>query len=229
MTSKNRVYFPIDENLSLICLASSKTGIVLPLDQFGYPNVHFTVYIKDMKTKQGYQKISLHLKDQKADKIIAEYLIEFDEEIIKKKYAEKITKWIKSWISIVKKYIVKADTLNDRIICYDCYINDNFSGYSLHRRDKAIESYKDMFDKIKNIKYQQFQECNNSNHRLLMDLNTGTILYKSVGGIFKYSNSDEMLAELDVIFSDTFSDELKILELVKVNFSRALEKYKVIK
>lgn len=225
--SKNKVYFPKDERLNLFCISSSKHGLVIPLAQFGYPAIHLTFYIKEMQNKQGFQKLSIHLSDHQSGTILKEYFLEFNEKLIKKHYSEKFKNFIDKYLTVLKKHIIEAKNLqNKKIECYDCFIQ-KFKQYKVHKKEIAKQSYKQMIKDLEKIHKVVFEPCSDSKHRLLIDLNTGKIYFRSVAGVFKYSSATKMMKELDSIFKETFPDEIDWMDNLHKEFKKVLKEYKI--
>jgi len=225
--SKNKIYFPKDERFNLFCISSSKNGLVIPFAQFGYPTIHLTFYIKEMQNKKGFQKLSIHLSDHYNGKIIKEYFLEFNDELIQKHYSEKFKVFVEKYLLILKKYIIEQKNLqNKKLECYDCFIQ-KFKQYEVHKKEIAKKSYKQMIKDIKEIHSYNFPPCSESKHRLLIDLNTGKIYFKSIAGVFKYSSTTKMMKELDSIFKETFPEEISWMNKLNKDFRKILKEYKV--
>jgi hypothetical protein len=222
-----KVYFPKDERFNLFCISSSKNGLVIPLAQFGYPDIHLTFYIKEMQNKESFQKLSIHLSDQQKGIILKEYLLEFNEELIKKHYSEKFKLFVDKYLSVLKKYIVEAKNLQKKKLeCYDCFTK-KFSQYNVHKKEAAKQAYKQMIKDIKKIYKYNFEPCSDPTHKLLIDLNTGKIYFKSTAGVFRYSSTTKMIKELDSVFKEVFPDEIKWIDNLNKDFKKILKKYKL--
>lgn len=222
-----KVYFPKDERFDLFCISSSKQGLVIPLDPFGYPAVHLTFYIKEMQTKKGFQKLSIHLSDHLNSKIIKECCLEFNEKLIKKRYSEKFELFVDKHLSVLKNYIVEEKNLQKKKLeCYDCFTK-RFDQYKIHKKKVAKQSYKAMIKYLKNIDKHKFKPCTDHRHKLLIDVNTGKIYMKTMAGVFKYSNTTKMMKELNLIFKEVFPEEIRWMDQLKKDFRNVLKEYKV--
>lgn len=229
MTKKKKIYFPKDERFNLCCISSSSTGLVIPLAPFGYPDIHLTACIRDMKTKEGVQKLNIHLTNHQTGKLIKKLCyLEFNEELIKQHYSEKFQQFVDMYLSIMQKYVVEEKNLkNKKLGCYDCFAKKQRSCYPVHKKELAKKSYKLMIDDLKNISKHKFEPCLDPKHRLLMDLNTGKIYMKSITGVLKYSSMSKMMKELRSVYKEIFSDELKRITELDKEFKEALKEYRV--
>jgi len=226
--SKNKIYFPKDDRFTLFCISSSSTGLVIPLAPFGYPDIHLTAYIRNMQTKEGFQKVSIHLKNHQTGEIIEERFLEFNEELLKKHYSKKFEMFVEKYLSIISKYIVEEKNLkNKKFTCYDCFIKKQISSYPMHKRKMAIKSYKQIMNDLKNIHEHDVEPCSNSKHRLLIDLNTGKIYMKSIEGVLKYSSTSKMMNELGSVYKEIFSEEIEWMDMLDRDFKKALKEYRV--
>jgi hypothetical protein len=225
--SKNKVYFPKDERFNLFCISSSSTGLVIPLAPFGYPDIHLTIYIKDMENKIGFRKLSIHLSNHQTGKIVKECCLEFNEELLNQQYSEKFKQFSDRYLSILQRYIVEEKNLqNKKLVCYDCF-NKQFSQYKLHKKELAKQSYKQMIKDLKNIPKYKSEPCFDSKHRLLIDLKTGKIYMKGTVGVLKYSSTSKMLKELDSVFKEVFPEEISWFDKLFKDFKKVLKEYKV--
>lgn len=229
MSKKNKIYFPKDERLNLCSISSSSTGLIIPLAPFGYPAIHLTAYIKDMQNKKGFQKVGIHLKNHQTGEIIETRYLEFNDELLKQQYSEKFEQFVDKYLSIIQKYFVEEKNLkNKKLVCYDCFTEKQRSSYSLHKKELAKSSFKQMIEDMKNISKHKFEPCSDSKHRLLIDLSTRKIYMKSISGVLKYSSTSKMMRELDSIFKEIFPDELNWLDELEKDFKKALKGYRVI-
>jgi hypothetical protein len=232
--SRNKFYLQnkfFDENsTNFFSIASSKEGIVIPLNYFNYDNTHLTIYKKKMKNKEGYEKISIHLT--KNNKIIYENIFEINEEELNKNILNKLLIFLIKYKKLVDKYKINEDyLLKNDIYCFKCFIELEGINFNKDFRTKKLakESYNKLLNLSKNKKkYPHFTKCNKPKHSLLSQKidNNYKLFQKTPFGVIDLSN-DIFYKKIDFLFEKIFHEETsKAKELMEI-FKQKLEECKL--
>jgi len=224
-----KIYLPKNENFNdFFSIALSTDGWVIPLNYFNYPNMYITIYIKNIESKKGWKKLSIHLT--KDDKSLEEFYLEWNEKDpkLKEKYLNKSIRFINEYSKIFEKYNLNTQDFNKKnIICYDCLLKQK--PLELDTKSKAKKAFNSLVEEIKNERffYPNFTECLNSKHNILMNIETGQMYRKTSFGLFTFSNTEKFMKEFEKIIEDVFYEEIEWCENTINQLSKTLERYKL--
>lgn len=225
----NKVYFPKNESFNeFFSFAVSTNGWVIPLNYFDYPNIHITIYVKEMENKKDWKKLSIHIT--KDNKIIDEFYLEWNEKDpkLEEKYLKKSIKFMNEYSKIFEKYKITTQKIDEKnIICYDCLYKQK--PLQLDTKSRAKKAFNSLIERIKNerLNYPNYKECQNNKHNVLMNIETGQMYRQTSFGLFTFSNTEKFIEEFGNIIEKVFSDEFKWLEEVKNKLSKTLDRYKL--
>lgn len=224
----DKLYFPVDENFNLFCLSSSSTGLVIPLGPFGYPSTHLTIYMRDVVSKEGFQKLVIHITHELTGEKIIESYVEFNKEMTKRYFEEKFHKYLLEIVEIMKECVVKEEVLRSKKLhCYDCMLS-KFGSLNLSTRKAAAKSFIAFKEKIPLAQLSPIFPCSNPDHHLLIDMKSGDMFMKTRFGVTIYKDkSDHIFKKIEAAIQKIFPEEIAWMDKIHSEFSIALEPYKI--
>jgi hypothetical protein len=221
---KDKVYFPKDDKLNLFSVASAKEGIIIPLIYWGYPQRHVTLYVKDMNTKPGYQKVNIHLTNENNNKRILELNYEFPKDALNPNNQKFIEELRRIFQESFNKFYTNE---NKRFVCIECFLKDKFIPGCTEDQEKARQFYNDLIKNSKNLKKEDFdinKECTENKHCLFYDLKEEALYIRYLQGFVTYSDNDLFLKKVEALFKEQFSPLANGINTVFKSIKKALRK-----
>lgn len=216
-----KFYLPRNDELNLFKIRTSDNAIIIPLNYFGYPNLHVTLYIKDLP---GDKRIfDVHLTNEKESKTIYNNFLEINISETEKLIQNKLFEMNNDFIDLVKDHKLKAvDKRN--LFCLNCFVEDNQKfPEKLNNKNYASEFYSGIINKTIKFDIEELKKCKNCNnpkHDTFLDDQFKNMYMKNALGLFTFKDQVDFSTKLMEIIKKNFQEEInslnKIIEEIKL-------------
>jgi len=212
----NKVYFPKNEK-ELFIICGSKDGLVIPLRDFGYPNIHITFYIKQNKINKKIKQINIHLTDEISGLRLYEKNADLDEENIKICFSN-CFKELKNVVSFYQRKFKKISYSSKNLFCTECVGKNLIPNLDMKTREKAKKSYINLFNFLGNIDDSFFinnvVNCNDNKHIIFYDILTKRTYYRICDSFVTQKDANKYTQALENVFNKEFSKALSIVDKI---------------
>jgi hypothetical protein len=221
-----KIYLPQDTG-ELFSICSSREGFVVPLVNFGYPDLHITFYIKDVEGKLENYKLNIHITNEKSKEFIFGKELVFNKEELEKnlgKKLEEVKKLTEEYYNRLKYKKISKEGL----VCIDCFIEDNIKpNIKIENREDATKTYA-LMQKDWLIRYNQYPLCDKRNHKRIYDPFSKKEYYKFLGFITPWEDIENYSKDFQKIFVKEMIKISEIMEEWTNEFKKKLKEIKTI-
>jgi len=112
---------PKDEQ-ELFSIINSKEGLVIPLTNFGYPDMHITFFSKEIEP--NLILFNVHIKDELSNELIVNKSIKYHPEELDEWLNKKNNRLREVFFYYFKKWD-KKQTDSKNLVCVNCFIEKN--------------------------------------------------------------------------------------------------------
>ena len=201
------------KELFIIC--GSKDGLVIPLCDFGYPNIHLTSYIKQNKINKKINLINIHLTDEISGLKLYEKNMYLNEENIKKCFSN-CFKELKKVVNFYEIKFKKISYSSKNLFCTECVGKNLIPTLDMKTREKAKKSYRNLFNLLGNINDSFFinnvGKCNDKKHIIFYDILTKKTYYRICGNFVTQKDANKYTRAMENVFNKNLSEALSIVD-----------------
>jgi CRISPR/Cas system-associated exonuclease Cas4 (RecB family) len=213
MGRKNKLYFPKDEEFkNMFVIASTKEGLIISLNDFGYNGLHLTIFVKELNSEKSL--LNIHLtKEGKNKKYLDQISFEFNNKELEArliKRLESIKPNLEKWILNLKNNSIEKP---QKAFCINCFINEkfDFDDNVIHSREKSSEFWNKMINEGERdlLEYIPKTSCSIKGHQSYFNPETGEDYFKIAGYFIEEERWSILQREFLDIFEDNFKEELE--------------------
>ncbi len=223
---KNKIYFPKDDDMNIFSAVQSKDGLVIPLSYWGYPNIHVTIFSREIKRRPGWNKFSVHLKRNGDSSNFYEFYQEFDKNKFNQKNKRLEEEIKKIFTDFLRKY---SGDLPENSICLDCAIKEMFKGANkkIKNKEDAQKFYRDLIKRSKNLDEfeNKFKRCNKPGHYLFYNNKKKTLYVKYPSGYVSYLDNKKLEKNLVNLLKQNFTNIFNNFKNIIKDAKKALRRY----
>ncbi len=211
----SKIYLPKDEK-ELFSVASSKDGLVVPLVNFGYPNIHVTIFLRELDKDLLF---NVHIKDEISKEMIVNKEIRFNPKILKNQLNEKIKKLREVYFYYSKKWDKQKVNTKD-FVCLDCFIKQKMLFLPPINKRKNAQKFYESLPKLIEDRHvlNSCPICNKPKHSLLYNIEKDEIYYRIAGNIITQKESDEYVIAMQAVFEEGFDKLSPFFDSLKKEF-----------
>ena len=216
----SKIYFPKDEK-ELFSVARSNDGLVIPLVNFGYPNMHATVFLREIE--KDLLLFNVHIKYDISEKMIVSKSIKFNPKILKNQLNEKIKKLREVCFYYFKKWDKQKVNTKD-FVCLDCFIKKKMLSLPpINKRKNAQKFYESLPKLIEDRDILSYPICNKPKHSFLYNIKKDEIYYRIANHIITQKESDEYVFSMESVFKEEFEKFSKFLDSIIKDFHKYIK------
>ncbi|MCF7910547.1 hypothetical protein K9L16_02640 [Candidatus Pacearchaeota archaeon] len=216
-----KFYIPKDDDLNLFKVRTSDNAIIIPLDYFGYPNLHITLYVKELP--EDKRLFDVHITKEKENTPIYNNHLEINVSETEKLIQNKLIEMNEDFVNLIKEHKAKSISKHN-LLCLDCFVRDNQKfTEKINNKNFALEFYKGIFNKTIKFDIEELKKCpvcNNSDHNTFVDDEFTNMYVKNALGLFTFKDQVEFSNNLVNIIKNNFQEEFdrfnKIIEEIKI-------------
>jgi hypothetical protein len=211
-----KIYIPKDEEINLFSIIRSSSGFVIPLVNFNFINHHLTICKKEIGFLTG---INIHITEDNTDNQIYNEYFEVNisemEKVIVSKFLELSKK--------IEKDLIKKIEDKTNFRCVDCYFDQKYKTVNFSKKNQIKKYFNELseideYEQISELK--SFNICNNSKHKMILEINENQYYRTFLGYIIKFDEQDLIFNKFfelfKIEFKEFFEDIERIIEDIKL-------------
>jgi hypothetical protein len=218
MTRNSKIYLPRTKT-KVFSVISSREGVVIPLVNFGYPNIHLTIFLKELSKEPFLAHLNAHLTHEKNKLKLKEYSLLIDEEG-RKNFQRKMEECQLQLVALVRKSSRKVRLNEKYLFCSDCaHKGGKFNPSTKEEAKRMYKHLEELFgNHIKNLVGRQ---CNDLSHKMYFHLRTKKMYVKRHDDFYAYHK--DFFRELGKIFDERFKEMFLIMRSIEKELKEILK------